>query len=217
MTLKQITTGQPLTGIPANTWARHNKATRTVEQANTDRRDFQGAARFPMIPVKVKPDVDVVRYNVVSLGDVVRDPNDDPNQLGAPPVFDATAPVADDASPVIMLQSMPADGYAWAAMVGVTWAKIDLQNTDDMAADVIADDLEKLESDDAGAIEILWRPGGTGIKMCVIRLGIGGNVCAALKSYPIETLSDNGIDRFLALKDDGGGALKCVTVLAVDC
>lgn len=206
--LPKFVVGQSLQGFPGHSFNQVAEAVEQIAAAGVSPAPF-GIQTAPYIPIRVSVNTNVARYGVLSAPDALQDPQSpsDNNSNNNPPVLAATAPTANDPQPVIALESINAGRIGHAVIVGATWADIDIQDVNHNTADVIAGDVEKLESAAEGAVPIRWKPTGTGIKRCVVVLGAAGGGVTLITS---TLTADTDVTDTTTTVDDGAGGDQTV-------
>lgn len=71
---------------------------------------------------------------------------------------------------VIALQPIPAGAVGWVGYQGMTVASVMVDDVDDQFASLDPEDPTRLRSCNCGEFR-LWKPGGTGERLCVVELG----------------------------------------------
>lgn len=101
-----------------------------------------------------KPDTDPDRYRLMESGISV-----------------TTNPLDEETFVVAVPNLSSQTSSSWAVYYGIVWCKVDVQKTFHKYCTIIPGDIEKLKSAMWGRGRILWSPGGTGVKDCLVRLG----------------------------------------------
>lgn len=106
-------------------------------------------------------------------------PSDDAEVVYDSPVLTVDVPSGDNIGTgvVVVLLEPLADGQVGAAAIdGACFAQVSVSDADHDYAVEIASDATKFESASSGNVRILYKPAGTGVKWCVVRLsGSGGS------------------------------------------
>lgn len=168
--------GDPLV-VPAAAYnefldgAAERRRRRGVQGAAVAQADFDPA----VILVKNTTGAALDRFAVVGLNGPAIDPADNPDGFKQAVMMLGRAPVLpDDAGRFAVLIGPLPDGQAgYAAIAGACPVQVDVADAGDTFADVTAGVTDKLTSGGSG-MQILWKPAGTGVKWCVVRLGGGG-------------------------------------------
>jgi hypothetical protein len=170
---ERIKKGQVLNGLPAKDWNEFvDTAQRVAAWPTPSGRTGLQAGPAHGVTVLVKPSVSMTNdYPIVRLTTVLTTPTENTSTVYDAPTFNALKPDADTGSGFAVIQG-PSDNSAIApAMVlGDTWCKVDVQDTDDEYATSINDDCTKLKSSPDSGARILWKESGTGEKWAVVRL-----------------------------------------------
>lgn len=110
------------------------------------------------------------RFEIVKLGDSLRDPTSDAKIVNRGITLKAELP--DDDAPFAVLAGPAAVGkHTTAVVVGLTWVQVNVTDEAHTKAASVENDAVKLLSGTDG-VPIIWKPAGTGVKWCVIRLGV---------------------------------------------
>lgn len=172
--------------LSLNSRERLERVVRTVERRDISRDLTEDKRRIPAqyrpgIFVRVQTDVELKPRQVVSVGTLLRDPNDSANSddLGESPTFAATAPISGDRSPGITIEPIESGNQGKVLIAGIWWATVDILDASHQFCEVVSSDVTKFQSAATGdGPRIYAKPAGTGEKICAVLL------CAAIDEPP---------------------------------
>lgn len=182
-----VTAGQRLK-IPASIW---NELLRLVQSEG--RKHFTGAAQRLELPggyIAVQNDSGEARppFSVLAISDVIQPPDTPEAEAEFPFTWrlKCVTPGEEHCGKFVILQSGADNEAIGKAMVsGATFCRVYINDEAHKYADIEVGTTERLASRDRGAAKILWKPAGTGEKMCVVSLG-------TTASAACESDCDNG-------------------------
>ena len=174
--LAKVSSGDPLR-IPAKVWNLVIDAVRAHLSQAGPSGGSGGFASSDSGVVMVRNDSGADRdaFNVLGIDDVEFDPATDLESFQYYPILSGITPtVADHAGRfVVLLDPVAAGEIGRAVASGVVPVQVDVVAESDTFADVKDGDVASLASGATGSATILWKPAGTGLKWCIVRLGGG--------------------------------------------
>ncbi|REJ65827.1 MAG: hypothetical protein DWQ31_16575 [Planctomycetota bacterium] len=188
--LKRIQVGESLQGFPANTW-------NALCDAADNQRLVKGQANPPRPAPTGKNDPRIVNtgsaidvaHGILMICEPINKPDDRPSApyeglhlCGEHP----TQQHLDDGLSWVICQEPAKQNRAVPFVaVGQSWVQIDIQDESDTTAGPVAGETDHLVSGE-GAATIVWKPTGTGVKMCIVQLG-GGGGGAKVRGYLVPS------------------------------
>lgn len=174
---RKIRPGDVLSGISASGWNAFVDTTQKVNQLRGMPQGLpisQGPREQLRVMVQNKTGGALTEsFSILRLTDPIAEPADLTDADGVRfrgIAFEADTPDADTGANFVVMQGpCPEDEFRPAVMLGLTWAKVDIQSDGDTHATSIDGDDTKLTSGGAG-MRILWPLTGTGVKWCVVML-----------------------------------------------
>ena len=127
------------------------------------------------------------RFSALVLSDVAVPPNVNEDEfVSCPPVFIGQKMTEErEGKPyAILLQPLAHDEIGRAMVLGITPAKVTIQDTDDQyAVPTPESSTGALQSDATGVARILWKAGGSGSQWCLLQLGGAGSGAGGEKAF----------------------------------
>ena len=119
------------------------------------------------------------RFSALVLSDVAVPPNVNEDEfVSCPPVFIGQKMTEErEGKPyAILLQPLAAGEIGRAMVLGITPAKVSIQDADDeYAVPTPGSTTGALQSDATGVARIIWKAGGSGLQWCLLQLGGAGS------------------------------------------
>ena len=127
------------------------------------------------------------RVSALVRSDVAVPPNVNEDEfVSCPPVFIGQKMTEErEGKPyAILLQPLAHDEIGRAMVLGITPAKVTIQDTDDQyAVPTPGSSTGALQSDATGVARILWKAGGSGSQWCLLQLGGAGSGAGGEKAF----------------------------------
>ena len=127
------------------------------------------------------------RFAAMVLNDVAVPPNANEDEfVSCPPVFVGVKMTEErEGKPyAILLQPLAAGEIGRAMVLGITPAKVTIQDADDeYAVPTPGSSTGALQSDATGVARIVWKAGGSGQQWCLLQLGGAGGGTGGEKAY----------------------------------
>ncbi len=196
--LRKVRTGDPLR-IPANAYNAF------VDAAAAHRRSAFGQSHtLPRITAADRDVVlafngsgsDVDAFSVMGIDGVYIEPDENLSEFQQRPCLSVTTPSLADhyGQFVIVLEAIPASACGRAVVTGITAVQVNVTDADHRYADISDAEPGYLASAEIGAAEILYKPAGTGVLWCLVRLGV----------KPAELAPDGDEGMVLQIRDVDG-------------
>lgn len=176
--------GQRLRGIPSETWNAHNDAVRQLRGTGPPAGTGQQAGFDNQIRVLTKNSTggDLDQFSVVTLQEPLFDVTDDAAVMRRGVILKADSPTNTVQRFGILQAACKSNGFAPAAVRGLTWAKVDKQTDGDTTAGVETGTTANLKGGIEGA-SIVWAESGTGVKWAIVDIGRAAAVANAAHSW----------------------------------
>lgn len=176
MPYQELIAGQPIEALSASTWKAHNRAARYVDGVTRDPASGKPSQLRSALVARVvnKTAQTLTRSQVVELdGGGVTLEAAASSQSTAQPAYAAVTPTDGGRIGVLATNLQPAamGGAGRVAFQGLAICKVDIQNTEDITAGLVAGDYDKLRSGLAGCEIVDTATDGTGEQWCLVRLG----------------------------------------------
>lgn len=175
-------------------WVNHVTQNANRNQVAQGTRD--GKNRRPYLPVEVLNDSGAaidVPFPILRLTEPVVTVADNANAPYNEPEFNGDTPNGDTGPAFVIVQGPIADGAAApAALIGLSWCKVDVASESDTHATTIDGDNTKLQSGSSG-VSIVWKESGTGEKWALVLLGGGGSGSTIVWGQLIKTVPANSL------------------------
>ncbi|PQO39338.1 hypothetical protein C5Y96_05650 [Blastopirellula marina] len=115
----------------------------------------------------------VDRHGVLGIDGILVTESDNANEFADRPSFEGTTPTtADHLGRFVVLLEPIADGaIGRACLVGLVIANVQINDANDTHAEVLNSSSVKLTSSRHGTARILYKPAGTGDKLCAVKIG----------------------------------------------
>lgn len=173
--LKKVRSGEPL-AIDAGVFNAMLDSTDKSRRHQLRQGAGPAASRFQsnnVILIENKSEQAVDRFGILGLGDPLFTPEPRLDSFLNQIAFVGELPAADDHAGkfAITLEPIRKDAIGRAYISGVCPCLIDVVTEGDPYADIIDDDVDKLQSSDSGNADILWVESGTGTLWAIIRFG----------------------------------------------
>jgi hypothetical protein len=181
---RRVQGNEPLV-IPAAAW----NACLDVAEAhrrnshNQGQRDAQAvSAAGTDVTVRNQTGDDLGRLMVLGISGVAISEADNAEEFIGRPVLDGVTPAAATHAGrfVVTLEPIRADGLGRARLVGLVAVNVNITSTDHRCAEVTDANYSRLTSAATGSARILYAPAGTGVKRCLVGLGMD----VELPAYP---------------------------------
>lgn len=173
-----VTPGDTLEGISASAWNSFVDAAQFVrEERNRRNGQALGFTRANgILRVKNSSGGDLNRFSICAPSGIMVSQTDNANEFYEDPVLTVTTPAAADTlRSWCVLQEPIKSGLVGRAMfIGLTVCQIDVVDSGDDFADVIASDSAKLQSGPFGSASIMYKESGTGTKWALVCIGTPG-------------------------------------------
>lgn len=173
-----VTPGDSLDGISASAWNSFVDAAQFVrEERNRRNGQALGFTRANgVLRVKNSSGGDLNRFSICAPSGIMVSQADNANEFYEDPVLTVTTPAAADTlRSWCVLQEPIKSGLVGRAMfIGLTVCQIDVVDSGDDFADVIASDSSKLQSGPFGGASIMYKESGTGTKWALVCIGTPG-------------------------------------------
>ena len=197
MALNKVTQGQEFIPV-ASTWNAFVDAANYVSNnmVNTGSDAKRTLNQTGIILVKNTTGSTIEPFSVVALKTVMIEPKNDASKRTFQydmPFFEIEAYTEDTSKkPVAIVQEPIKKNATGKAMVlGVTAAKVNIDNEEHYSAVPDVKNKFKLKSASDGDIKILWKPAQTGEQLCMLAIGVGGML--SYKGMFKLTLENNSI------------------------
>lgn len=117
---------------------------------------------------------DLARHSILGIDDVVFNHADNADEFKNRPTLSGITPaLADHAGRfVVMLEPADSNKFARCAVDGVAVCQVDITDADHNYCDIKNAYSSELSSYGLGSTQILHQPSGTGVKWCLVRLGV---------------------------------------------
>ena len=173
-----VTPGDVLDGIPATSWNSWNDAAEFTRDYRN--RQISGALSMQRMNgvarVKNSSGSDLSRFSVVAPSGIMVSQTDNANEFYEDPVLTVTTPAAADQLRGwgVLQEPIKSGSVGRCLFVGLTPVQIDVVDSGDDYADIIASDNAKLQSGPFGGAAILYKASGTGTKWAYVVIGTPG-------------------------------------------
>lgn len=196
--MKKVKAGDDL-NIPAQTFNTFIDAARDYQNRsrNTGQTPRDAFRQAGIVLVKNASGYDCDRFGILGIKEPLITPTDNADEFKNRIALDARTPYATPywGKFVILLEPLANGAIGSACAAGISQAKIDVQDEDDLFADVKDSDRAKLQSYPTGSARILWKETGTGEKWAIVKLGLCPfpKIPDITKSYVIAYDKDTGL------------------------
>ena len=206
--LRRVEPTDPLR-IPASDW---NAAMRQVEASHGQR---HGTARQPIDRDKdgdkclVRNDTgrDLDRFSVVGLGAPIILPSANLPEFKRQVTFRGVVPTKSHLGRFAVLLAPCAVGaIAQAAVAGVTWVWLQIEDPLDWCADVLPGSTDYLVTSSSGSAQVLWRESDTGVCWAAIRFG---TICGEGEEWSDSSWSDDSSSSDNSSLSDDSSSEQC--------
>jgi hypothetical protein len=117
---------------------------------------------------------DLARHSILGIDGVVFDHADNADEFKNRPTLSGITPALADHAGRFLVMTEPADNNKFARCIldGVAVCQVDITDADHNYCDIKDAYSSELESYGLGSSQILHQPTGTGVKWCLVRLGV---------------------------------------------
>lgn len=175
---RKIIQGQSLAGIPASGWNAfvdtHHIVSQMRDRTNGPANSSTAPEQVAMLVINDAGEDLTSRFPIVRLKAPAVEPEDTTDEAGVAlrgVQFKADKPdTASETDFVVVQGPVKEDESASAVIQGATWCLVNVTDAGHGYAKAVDGDADKLVSATAG-VKILWKPTGTGEKLCVVKIG----------------------------------------------
>lgn len=174
MALQKRRAGDPLS-ISARDWRQIDQAVDYTQRAESQVSGgpFSINRQTAIVHIFNGRGADVDRHGVLGIDGVLITEGDNAEEYASRPSFEGVLPITSEhlGKFVVLLEPIRAGGIGRAVLTGVAVATINVQDGNHTHADVDDSNSTRLASGFHGSARILYKPAGTGDKLCVVSLG----------------------------------------------
>ena len=197
-TFRKVQPGQRLT-IPAEAYnafvdvaLAHRRKQRGQENDGAPEQPANGC----IVLLKNDSGYDLDQFQIIGINGPIITPDENEIEFKSRVMLSGAMPSTEHVAQFAVLQEpLKSGSIGRAAVAGVTLVKVDVQNEQDIAAEVVSGQVEYLKGGLGGSARILWKENGTGVKWAVVRLANPAAAVVVTLMNPLtgEGVTDSGI------------------------
>lgn len=181
--MRKFSVGEPIGGWPVETWNSLVDAKFVIDRMAAFVCDsfpqYQALQHACVVHIVNKSGYDVHEFDILGIDNSALTPptigvDDSADEviLGGVQLECVELDDTEHADRFVVALEPIADGESGRAVIaGVTWARVAIQTSDDLFADLDDSDSTKFVGSISDGEQILWKPSGTGDKWCIVLLG----------------------------------------------
>ena len=186
--MEKVRAGEAVS-IKASTWNAFVDAANYVREArqNSLGKGVKSGLGFGVILVKNAEGEARERFSALVLADVAVTPKSNEDEFTSCPIVFIGRKMTKEREGqpyAVLLEPIAAGEVGRAMLLGITPAKVAIQDAEDQyAVPTPGSATGALQSDASGVARILWKAGGSGTQWCVLQLGGAGSGAGGEKAY----------------------------------